>query len=262
VLPRWIGFSTQGATGRTVADVVLEASVTLGPADGDWLSVPRAGVQLEPSRPERVVACPSLRAAVDPVIETAFDEALASLAGAGITVERIDAPSDSSVAVDWFLIGSAELAQSLEGVRGQWDSFEPSLLFALHFGEAVTISQYLAATRRRHEVASRFDAVLAPGTVLVTPTANVQSWAPEGPLPSTLGELHDPTIAVNTPDLNVTGHPAVSVPLGRDEAGVPFGMQVVAPRFADGLALGLAAELERLRPWPTVAAGYEPFPVP
>jgi Asp-tRNA(Asn)/Glu-tRNA(Gln) amidotransferase A subunit family amidase len=262
VLPRWIGFSTQGATGRTVADVVLEASVTLGPADGDWLSVPRAGVQLEPSRPERVVACPSLRAAVDPVIETAFDEALASLAGAGITVERIDAPSDSSVAVDWFLIGSAELAQSLEGVRDQWDSFEPSLLFALHFGEAVTVSQYLAATRRRHEVAARFDTVLAPGTVLVTPTANVQSWAPEGPLPSTLGELHDPTIAVNTPDLNVTGHPAVSVPLGRDEAGVPFGMQVVAPRFADGLALGLAAELERLRPWPTVAAGYEPFPVP
>jgi Asp-tRNA(Asn)/Glu-tRNA(Gln) amidotransferase A subunit family amidase len=75
-----------------------------------------------------------------------------------------------------------------------------------------------------------------------------------------LGELHDPTIAVNTPDLNLTGHPAVSVPLGRDEAGVPFGLQVVAPRFEDGLALGLAAELERLRPWPTVAPGYEPFP--
>ena len=41
----------------------------------------------------------------------------------------------------------------------------------------------------------------------------------------------DAAIAVNTPDLNFTGHPAVSVPLGRDAAGVPFGLQIVAPRF-------------------------------
>jgi hypothetical protein len=34
---------------------------------------------------------------------------------------------------------------------------------------------------------------------------------------------------------------------------------VVAPRFADGLALGLAEVLERVRPWPLVAPGYEPF---
>jgi len=41
---------------------------------------------------------------------------------------------------------------------------------------------------------------------------------------------------------------------------VPMGLQVVAPRFRDGLALGLAAILERVRPWPTVATGYEPYP--
>ena len=72
---------------------------------------------------------------------------------------------------------------------------------------------------------------------------------------------NDLTIAVNTTDLNFTGHPAVSVPLGHDQYGVPFGLQIVAPRFADGLALGLAAVLERVRPWPTVAPGYEPYRV-
>jgi hypothetical protein len=36
----------------------------------------------------------------------------------------------------------------------------------------------------------------------------------------------------------------------------------VAPRFLDGLALGLGAVLERVRPWATVAPGYEPYPVP
>jgi amidase len=71
-----------------------------------------------------------------------------------------------------------------------------------------------------------------------------------------------PGVAVNTNDFNVTGHPAVSVPIGRDDAGVPFGMQVVAPRWRDGLALGVCAELETARPWPESADGYPAFPVP
>ena len=71
-----------------------------------------------------------------------------------------------------------------------------------------------------------------------------------------------PGIAVNTNEFNVTGHPAVSVPLGRDGVGVPFGMQIVAPRWCDGLALGLAAVVEWARPWPLVADGYEAFPIP
>jgi Asp-tRNA(Asn)/Glu-tRNA(Gln) amidotransferase A subunit family amidase len=262
VLPRWIGFSTQGATGRSVADVVLEASTTLGPAPGDFLSVPRAGVALDPVQPARVLACRTFRAGVDPVIEAAFDEALDAIADAGLPVERVDAPSDPSVGAAWFIISAAELAQSLADVRDQWDTFEPSLQFQLVFGEQVETAQYIAAVRRRHEVTARFDDLLGADAVLVTPTVNVQSWAPDGPLPTGLGTIEDPTIAVNTLDLNFTGHPAVNVPLGHDDAGVPFGLQVVAPRFADGLALGLAEVLERVRPWATVAPGYEPYPVP
>ena len=260
ITPRWLGFSTQGATGRSVADVVHEASVTLGPASGDVLCLPRAGIALAPTRPARVLACRTFRADVDPVVEAAFEEALGALAAAGLLVERVPAPSDASVGLDWFTISSAELAQSLEDVRDQWDSFEPSLQFQLEFGAAVTASQYVAAQRRRFEVAARFDDLLGTDGVLVVPTANAQSWPAEGPLPTAAGSVtDDPSIAVNTPDVNVTGHPAVSVPLGLDDAGVPFGLQVVAPRFLDGLALGLAEVLERERPWPTVAPGYEPY---
>jgi Asp-tRNA(Asn)/Glu-tRNA(Gln) amidotransferase A subunit family amidase len=41
--------------------------------------------------------------------------------------------------------------------------------------------------------------------------------------------------------------------------GVPFGLQVTAPRFRDDLLLDLAARWELERPWPVVAPGYEPF---
>jgi aspartyl-tRNA(Asn)/glutamyl-tRNA(Gln) amidotransferase subunit A len=52
------------------------------------------------------------------------------------------------------------------------------------------------------------------------------------------------------------------VPIGTGPEGVPIGMQIVAPRFADRLALGLAAALETARPWPQSAPGYEPFLMP
>ena len=99
--------------------------------------------------------------------------------------------------------------------------------------------------------------------MLVTPTCNVTSWAPTGPLPDAAGDVTgDPAIVVNTVELNFTGHPAVSVPIGTAPDGVPIGMQIVAPRFGDRLALGLAAELETARPWPSTAPGYETFPTP
>jgi Asp-tRNA(Asn)/Glu-tRNA(Gln) amidotransferase A subunit family amidase len=262
VVPRWHSLSTQGATGRTVADVGLEAAVTSGPAPGDLLSLPAGSVALEPRRPARVLACRSFRADVDAGIEAALHGAVDDLAGAGFAVEWVPSPFDGSVAVDWFVIASAELAQSLAGEREEWDGFEPSLRGQLEFGEQVATFDYIAAQRRRYDWAARLDDLLGPDGVLVVPTNNAPSWPADGPMPTSAGEIeHDLSIAVNTVDLNFTGHPGVSVPLGYDRYGVPFGLQVVAPRFVDGLALGLAAELERLRPWPTVAPGYEPFPV-
>jgi Asp-tRNA(Asn)/Glu-tRNA(Gln) amidotransferase A subunit family amidase len=62
-------------------------------------------------------------------------------------------------------------------------------------------------------------------------------------------------------DFNATGHPGVTVPMGLDPSGVPMGFQIVAPRFRDGLALGLAAVIEEARPWATTAPGYDAWPV-
>ncbi len=58
---------------------------------------------------------------------------------------------------------------------------------------------------------------------------------------------------------NVTGHPAISLPAGRSANGVPFGLQVTAPRHADDLLLSIAEAWEAACPWPEAAPGYEPF---
>jgi Asp-tRNA(Asn)/Glu-tRNA(Gln) amidotransferase A subunit family amidase len=62
--------------------------------------------------------------------------------------------------------------------------------------------------------------------------------------------------------ISITGHPSICIPCGRDEYGMPFGLQVVGPSNADGFTLDAAAALEALfatlpdlaRPIPDIAA--------
>ncbi|MFN5882035.1 MAG: amidase family protein, partial [Burkholderiales bacterium] len=63
----------------------------------------------------------------------------------------------------------------------------------------------------------------------------------------------------NTMDFNMTGTPALTVPMGLDPNGVPMGLQIAAPRWQDRLAWGLALAYEQAAPWPVCAPGYTPF---
>lgn len=260
VLPRWIHFSTQGTSGTSVADVITEASVTHGPARGDFLSLPKGSIDLTPRMPRRVIACRTYRADVDAEVEEAYERTLGALAADGVTVVRADAPSSNAAVWAWFVISTAELTQSLLHVRDRWTEMSDYVQAQLAFGEKVTAEQYVEAQRARHEFGARFDDLLGDDGVVVVPTANARSWPAEGPMASSAGSTENDTmIALNTTDANLTGHPAVSVPVGFDNHGVPVGFQVTAPRFGDCLALGIAERLERIQPWQRVAHGYSEF---
>jgi aspartyl-tRNA(Asn)/glutamyl-tRNA(Gln) amidotransferase subunit A len=61
--------------------------------------------------------------------------------------------------------------------------------------------------------------------------------------------------ALFTAPFNLSGNPVVSVPAGFVD-GVPVGMQIVARRHEDALALQAAAAYEQARPWPRLAAAF------
>lgn len=263
VRPAWPNLSTNGATATTVADVLVEARAILGAAPGDPMSIPAGAIDLEPRRPRRVVATPSFRADVDDDVRAAFDAACAAFDSAGVEVEVVSGlvPTDATIA--WFTIACADMVHALAPYRDRWDDAEGSLAFMLDIGAAVTTADYLAADAARWTLAAAFDGVVAdpdrPDTILMSPVANVGSWGPEGPLPTRAGTTDDPAIATNSTDINMSGHPAVAVPTGIDAHGVPIGMQLVSARYDDALALGAAALLEEVAPWPLHPPGYSPF---
>ena len=259
--PRWMAFSTMGCAGRTVADVAYEAAIVAGPVPGDVLTFPRSAVDAVSARPARIVAVGSFRDGCDDVIAAAFAAAVDALHNeAGFAVEWVDKVFTGDTMTQWFTISSCELAQSLADYRDRWDELDPSLRFNCEFGASVSAFDYVAAQRARFTACAELDAIIGDDAVLVVPTFNAESWPAEGPLPSEAGGVQGIGIGFNTVEGNFTGHPGISVPVGHDRFGVPFGLQVVAPRFRDGLAFGVADELERIAPWAQVAPGFEPWP--
>jgi Asp-tRNA(Asn)/Glu-tRNA(Gln) amidotransferase A subunit family amidase len=131
----------------------------------------------------------------------------------------------------------------------------------MEFGLGVSIDDYLAARRRRFEYAREFDVLLGTDAVILSPTVAAPGFLADGRL-----SPHDepgmvPDDVYNTNIANITGHPAISIPAGHCQNGVPFGLQVTAPRFRDELLLDVAEAWEGSHPWARVASGYDSFEV-
>lgn len=64
-------------------------------------------------------------------------------------------------------------------------------------------------------------------------------------------------LAVCTNMFNLSGQPAISVPIGVDDRGLPVGVQLMADLAREDVLLWLAGQLEAAAPWQRVATGYQ-----
>lgn len=145
---------------------------------------------------------------------------------------------------------SARIGREIETTE-----LEPLNAFLREAGRSVTASQYLGALetlQRWSRLAARW---WADGKdVLVLPTS------PEPPVP--LGQLGGPNIAdggelllrtapflMFTAPWNITGQPAISLPLHWNAEGLPIGVQLIAAHGREDILLRVAAQLETAAPW-------------
>ena len=128
---------------------------------------------------------------------------------------------------------------------------DPTLVRFVRRGGAVTAREYLARPWRRvhaywQEVRlflERFDLLLTPTTAV--PTFPLGAGVPRdiaGQAVSVLGWMPF------TYPFNLTGQPAISVPAGFTEEGLPVGLQIVGRRHADRTVLAAAAAFEAACP--------------
>lgn len=265
-IPDWIDFSTDGPFATTVADLRLLLAIESGPVAGDPTALPRP-YPTAGERPSKLYASSRLSGAgalpdaVAEVFETAVEAAGKAF---GMRIARLEPEAlwpDGGPEDEWVTLAAVEHVHRLgrEFVKAGLDRMHPSARTFMEYGLGVSIDQYMAARRRRFDFVRQFDELLGADAVILSPTVVATGFLADGRLTPQDEPGMLPTGVYNTEVANMTGLPAISLPAGICANGVPFGLQVMAPRYRDGLLLDLAETWERERPWPLVAPGYESF---
>ena len=145
------------------------------------------------------------------------------------------------------------LGELLHGRPPEEDEIEPVSRAVRDIAVELPATGYLTAVAQLQLLARGTVAFFADHDVLVTPVLASR--------PLRIGELHgcgdDPledltrsgTFAPYTPLFNVTGQPALSLPMGFGEDGLPCAVQLVGRPLAEDTLLQVAAQLEAARPW-------------
>jgi Asp-tRNA(Asn)/Glu-tRNA(Gln) amidotransferase A subunit family amidase len=259
-IPDWIDLSTDGPLSTQADDLEVLLGVLRGPTPGDPSTqearqsdrVPSIGRVFSIERftdfgPLPAEAAEPFTAASARFAEV-FDRAIEPLTPAQLFGER-------RIDDDWFTICGVEHAHRFGRAwfDEHLDELTPAIRDFFEGGFACPMEEYQAARRRRFEYVRALDDLLGDGGVLVSPVMATDACPAEGWQEETGA---DPYVCAAQ---NITGHPALSVPAGFYPSGVPFGLQITAPRFRDDLLLDVARRWEQAQPWPLTAPGYEPF---
>jgi aspartyl-tRNA(Asn)/glutamyl-tRNA(Gln) amidotransferase subunit A len=253
----WESLEHIGPMSRTVADGALMLSVIAGPddrdrntlpaADFDWLDAMRGGI-----RGLRVAYSPDWGyAAVDPRVRDVVARAVRVFErGLGCSVEEDSPGWENPYEAFWAtvvnetdLVGMRRLAAELG------DRMTPHLRDVL--AQEWTAEQLTSAVMTRKAVYNRMWRFMRRYDLLLTPTLAVPPFETGIQGPTEIdGREVDPFEWLHfTYPLNMTGQPAVTVPAGFTDDGLPIGLQIIGRHLDDPTVLRAAAAFETAAPW-------------
>ncbi len=266
-----------GPIGRSVADAALLLTVIAGRDGRDSTSVDRAvpdylaGLD-EPVAGLRVgLASEFLGPGLNDEVKAAVLSAVDALRGQGATVVDISLPHCKYAIATYYLVATAEASSNLaryDGVHYGHRTDRPKDFMDVYlasraegFGDEVKRrimlgtyalssgyydAYYLRALKARRLIKGDFDAAFKQVDVIACPTAPTTAFG--------LGEKADNPLEMYLSDVyttacNLAGLPGISVPCGFDRAGLPIGLQLMAPAFEEHKLLRAARMYERTADW-------------
>jgi amidase len=254
-------FGTETVLSRSVLDTALALDVLAGDGPSTPLGPPLphppfAEAAMLPPHTLRIRICttPPGGEEIEPECVAAAHHVAGLLESLGHEVEEWTPDwQDPAFPEHWMRAGAAMsralIARfgELSGAPLDPERMEPAaraLLAAPHDPDATR-----AATEGLKVFALRVLGSWRPGSILLTPTLTL--------LPRAVGSV-GPELGVRFSTFlrpfNVTGQPAISLPLHRTADGLPVGVQLVGPVGSEARLLSLAGQLEAAAPWPLTAA--------
>jgi amidase len=265
------GLTVELVLSRSVRDVAAALEATHGAAPGDPYVAP---APLRPYTEELGAEVGSLRIAVlteaigaghieiEPAVVSATRQAATMLEGLGHAVDD-DAPAvdESFDLIETFLTrwyaGQTEILEVFGTLLGRElgpGDVEPLTWAMAKEGKRRHSGQYLAAVSQHQAIGRMLGMWFEAGhDLLLTPTMGelpppLGSFDDSGPDPLQTIHRGEQTAAF-TALINATGNPAISLPLGWSDDGLPIGVHLVAPYGREDVLLRVASQLEEAHPW-------------
>ncbi|GAC1608224.1 MAG: amidase [Mycobacteriales bacterium] len=254
------GLSWDGPLARTVRDAAAMLDAMAGPMPGDphWAPVPTrsflAYADQAPGRLRVARTCdPKVPGAVvHPHVLEAYEAASELLASLGHEVVDIEAPYDAAQLLPPFTVLWATSASGVPVAPDREDLLLPLTRWLRELGNAATANDFTAAMSTLQAAARVGIAATAEYDVLLTPTVALP------PVPigyfRTSGDPAEEFERMTqftpwTPVFNMTGQPAVNVPLHWSPDGLPIGVMLAGKPADEATLISLSAQLEEARPW-------------
>lgn len=240
----WLGMTALGPITRTVADAAVALDAMAG-----------TDTYHDPPPPDRRLRIAfsvthPLRAKASPPVRTALAGAVGLLRDAGHGLVEASPAYPATLGLRFNALWLAGIAQDATGL--DFGSLEPRTQKMVRLGNRLTGRvRPTASSRFARQAAAWFEGY----DVLMTPTLTrgavpIGTWEGKGWVATMLGVGN----WLYTPAWNVAALPAVSVPFGQDDDGLPLAVQLIGPAGSEATLLSLAAQLEQLHPWPTAQA--------
>ncbi len=245
-----------GPLTRTVRDTAHLMAAIAGPDpleiyptqvdNGSWLDHVDDGVV-----GMRVAYSPDFGgAAVDPQIAAAVARTVDLLATLGATVEEVDPDLPEGTREAFLVLWDAALGRSLDDVPEHlWHRSDPGLVATVERGRLLTAHQFLAADVVRGQATLAVNDLLTRFDVLVSPQLPLVAFPVGADVADPDTQSHWVDWTPFTYPINMTRHPAATVPVGLSGQGLPMAMQVVGRHFDDRRVLQVARAVEVAQPF-------------
>ncbi len=257
----WSSLPVTGPMARTVADLALLLSVMASDDAADPLATTIHGRAVR--RPEDFFPLPGvdlsgLKVALTP--DFGFAPTERQIAGTfaektglfrHVFAHGDDATPDCTGADEAFAVlrSVGFLTSHLDKVRGRRSEVGPNVIANVEEGLGYSATDVARAGtlqtalyRRWQDFFRDYDVLLSPA-ITISPRPWNELYPVEIDGKKTKSYFHWLALAYA---VTLAGHPAISLPVGRDRAGMPFGLQIVGPRGGDARVLAVAAALEAM----------------
>ncbi len=255
----WKTLVANGPLARTVADARLLFTTIAGRdvRDPHSADVPLTYGPLG-LRGLRLVVCDT-RGPLDDGVRRVWDTTLAVLESAGAELVH-DTPAIGRSIEPWAYIASADgWVEHATHHAERYDELTAGVVGFLEFGRAVTAEQYVTAQFARDAIYEAYVSLLRwhGATAVLTPTLGCTAFPVGRRFPETVGgEPIDPLWldwVPYLPDANLAGLPALALPIGLADDGLPVSLQVLGLRAADMSVLAVGEAIEQ-------AVGFSALP--